>query len=83
MKANVNEREMEIKSIEMNHKQIPEAKKGDNIGISLRNGDYQLLKGLVNTEIVFSGEGITPQNVQNTVKPEGAFSFIKKIFQKR
>ncbi len=35
---------MEIKNMQMHHKDITEAKEGDQIGFSLVNGDYDLLK---------------------------------------
>ncbi len=75
---------MTVKSIEMHHKQIQEAKEGDDIGMTLANADYNLLKGKIRTEAFFSGEGVISQTPiePETTKPEGAFSFLKKIFGK-
>jgi|GEM_PF-4845448 len=40
MRANVEGRVVEVKAIETAHKQVQEAKAGDNIGVLLSNADY-------------------------------------------
>lgn len=86
MKLNVSGRLMQVKSIEQNHRQITEAKAGENVGFSLKNGDYNSLKQLVKTEIELSGDKNEnmPQEIetQQSIEPEGAFSFLKKIFKR-
>jgi translation elongation factor EF-1alpha len=44
MKLSIDDKIMEIKSIETYNKQIKEAKKGDKVGIFLSNANYDLLK---------------------------------------
>jgi len=44
MKLALEGKSMEIKSMQMHHKDIKEAKEGDQVGFALINGDYDLLK---------------------------------------
>ena len=60
MKIGIDGKIMEIKSIEMHHKQLTEAHEGDNIGFALRNGDYDLLKKIRGKEAVFSTQ-VSPE----------------------
>ncbi|MEM3556054.1 MAG: hypothetical protein QXF56_05025 [Candidatus Micrarchaeia archaeon] len=43
MKANVEGKMMEVKAIEMAHRQVQEAKAGEKVGVVLSNADYNLL----------------------------------------
>jgi elongation factor 1-alpha len=83
MQLNVNGKVMEIKSIEMHHEQLKEANQGYNVGIALRNGDYNLLKQFIRKDVVFTDEP-SPKVLQTEqdIKPEGAFGFLNKIFRK-
>jgi len=49
MKANINGKTIEVRSIEMKHQQIQEAKPGDNIGFSVKitGGATQQPKGIL------------------------------------
>ena len=87
MKLNIGGTIMTVKTIEMHHNQLQEAKPGDNIGFSLQGGDKNLVQSVAQTVVTLSDEGVanqprsTPQ-VQQATKPEGAFGFLKKIFGK-
>jgi len=60
MKIGINGKIMTIKSIEMKHKQITEAHEGDNIGFTLHNSDYNLLRSLIGKEVVFADQ-VSPE----------------------
>ena len=84
MKLNIDGKVMAVKSIEMHHQQIQEAHVGDNIGFSLENGDYELLKKVARTDVTFSGEGTAETQViekPEPIHPKGVFgelaSFVK------
>lgn len=54
MKSNIGGKIFEVRSIEMNHKQLKEANPGDNIGINVRltsdNGFFKKIFGNTNEE---------------------------------
>lgn len=53
MKLDISGKIMEIKSMEIQHKQISEASEGDKISIHLHKGDYNLLKNFRNRILEF------------------------------
>jgi translation elongation factor EF-1alpha len=80
-----------LKSIEMHHESLVEARPGDAIGFSFVNlatSDFELLKKYKGQTVTFSDEGAvfsqqTPLPVSSTPnRPEGAFSWLTKIFKK-
>ena len=82
MSLNINGKVMTVNGMEMHHKKIQEAQTGDNIGITLKNADYNLLKSIIRTEVTFSGDGTVQTIRQQPTQPEGTFSFLRKIFRK-
>jgi hypothetical protein len=55
MKIGVDGKIMEIKGIEMHHKQLAQAPEGSNVAISFhKGGDEKLLKKLRGKEVIFS-----------------------------
>lgn len=54
MKINLDGRIMEVKSIEMYHMQVKEAKEGDNVGIALSNSDSKILRNFIGKPLTFS-----------------------------
>ena len=80
MNLDIDGKVMTVKSIEMKHRKISEAYAGCNVGIFLENGDFNLLKSVVKTEVVFSGKGQIPKPEAN--HPKGIFGSIKNIFRK-
>ena len=86
MKMNINGKEMTIKTIEMHHQQFREAVSGDNVGLSLKNGDYSALKSVVGTEVVLSeGSQIESKITQapEPIHPVGFFDSLKRMFGKK
>jgi translation elongation factor EF-1alpha len=85
MKLNIDGKVMTVKTMEMHHNQLKEAKPGDNIGITLKDGDRKMLEKLKQTELIFSDQDTMNYSgslKQNPSQPEGTFSFIKKLFKK-
>ena len=54
MKVTIRGRTMSVKTIEKSHRQLNEAWRGQSIGFSLHRGDYDLVKGVIGTEVRFS-----------------------------
>ncbi len=53
MKLTLDGKTMGIKSIEMYHTPVKEAKEGDSVGITLTDGDLNLLKNYVRKTVEF------------------------------
>ncbi len=84
MKLDIDGKIMAVKSIEMRHQQVQEAHAGDNIGFSLENEDYELLKKVARTNVDFYGEGVIKAQVSEKPEPThpkgvfgGLISFVK------
>ena len=85
MKLNVNSTILPVKTIEIKHSSVQEAKQGDNIGFTVENGEYNLLKSLIQQEVILTEDGsirtqvvISPEPIQ----PKGLFGSIKGLFKK-
>jgi len=53
MKANIGGELVEIKSIEVHHVVMKEAKEGDIVGLYLKNGNYDTLRNYVRKDVEF------------------------------
>ena len=60
MWLNIGGRSMRLKSMEMRHRKIQEARTGDNVGLVLENADYNILKRHARQEVMLSGHGEGP-----------------------
>lgn len=78
MKLVIEGKTMSIGSLEMRHKEVQEARQGDNVGIKLIDGDYDLLKKVKRQEVVFSDDGSALTQV--TLKPKEKKGFLKSVF---
>jgi len=72
MKANVQGKVMVVNTIETHHEQLKEASAGQNIGFSLQNGDFGLLKRLKGMQVTFSDDGRSRTDVPLTPEPRRA-----------
>jgi GTPase len=83
MELHVKNRTMTIATMEMNKMKVKEASSG-SVGLSLRGGNYTVLKELKGQEVIFSDEKIqthvTLKSRPN--KAKGAFSFITDLFKR-
>ena len=78
MKADIQGKVSEVKSIEKDHKQLKEANQGDSIGINLYKADPNVLKLMKGQTLSFYDRMFqTPEPIH----PKGTFSFLKKIFK--
>ena len=84
MKLNVKDKIMTIKSIKKNRQSVTTGYPGDEVGINLRNGNYELIKFVKGQIVTFysrgSGESKLSEKPQSN-RAKGAFSFIKKLFK--
>ncbi len=90
MKLNIAGRIMTVKSIEMHHRQVTEAHAGDNIGFSLENGDYGLIKSACGQDVTFSDDAAVvtrvikkpePVIIPEPIHPKGFFDSIIDFFR--
>ncbi|MFH1127031.1 MAG: hypothetical protein V1718_02880 [archaeon] len=84
MSINISGRIMAVQSIEIEYQDIKESKPGDNIAITLKNADSDLLKQIVNSDMTFTDEpSAQASQLPKPNHPKGAFSFLTGIFKKK
>jgi len=82
LKIKIGEKVITITRIEQHHETVQEAAEGANVGITLDNVDYELLKRLISEEIIFGDVRIETSVRPEPVKPKGVLASIKGLFKR-
>lgn len=82
MKYIINGKTITIKSLEMGHSQTKRVKTDEKFQAIIQNGDYELLKPILKTEVIFFDEGYNLEKDLSTEGKKSILGSVKSIFKK-